>query len=319
MSSYERWEKEMRKIIVRFFCLFAFIVLWARASVSCCEAFADAQILPANLITIEKEAFFGDSSIVEMIIPEGAETVGEKAFAYSGLKCIYIPESVNTIKADAFLGCEELTFWCAADSYAQRFADKYGITWVDVSAYANVIEKYREYYKNGVKTEPGASAAGVSEISAFCNHIGYTYKDLNDDRIPELIIADCGSSKYGFADNMMLDLYTLVNNKAIGIAASRARDRYYLRTDNSIYNYGSCGAGHNIWSLHRLEKGKLRAVENVFNYYYIENDSYCYYYQQENITGFPEEGDIQLDKATFDAKCAEYESSVYLPPLALIA
>ena len=308
----------MRKIIVRFFCLFAFIVLWARASVSCCEAFADAQILPANLITIEKEAFFGDSSIVEMIIPEGAETVGEKAFAYSGLKCIYIPESVNTIKADAFLGCEGLTFWCAADSYAQRFADKYGITWVDVSAYANVIEKYREYYKNGVKTEPGASAAGVSEISAFCNHIGYTYKDLNDDRIPELIIADCGSSKYGFADNMMLDLYTLVNNKAIRITASGARSRNYLRTDSTILNSGSNGAGHSIWELRQLADGKLKPIEAIFNYYYLENEQYRYYYQTENVTGYPRESDSQLDKATFDAKRAEYESAVYLPPLVLI-
>ena len=65
-------------------------------------------ILPANLKTIEAEAFAG--SICEtVIVPEGCESIGARAFANcKNLTYIRIPTSVKTIAEDAFEGCGEV-------------------------------------------------------------------------------------------------------------------------------------------------------------------------------------------------------------------
>lgn len=54
---------------------------------------------------IGEEAFAGCTSLEEMIIPEGAETICPRAFAgCTGLKNVKIPDSVKTIAEDAFEG-----------------------------------------------------------------------------------------------------------------------------------------------------------------------------------------------------------------------
>ena len=58
--------------------------------------------LPAGLKIIEAEAFMGDSSIDEVVLPDGVEIIGSKAFANSSLKQIFLPSSVTYIAEDAF-------------------------------------------------------------------------------------------------------------------------------------------------------------------------------------------------------------------------
>ena len=54
---------------------------------------------------IGEEAFAGCTSLEEMIIPEGAETICPRAFAgCTNLKNVKIPDSVKTIAEDAFEG-----------------------------------------------------------------------------------------------------------------------------------------------------------------------------------------------------------------------
>ena len=48
----------------------------------CCSAATAAELkLPANLKTVEDEAFMGDQSLTAVVIPDGLETIGEGAFA----------------------------------------------------------------------------------------------------------------------------------------------------------------------------------------------------------------------------------------------
>ena len=78
--------------------------------------------LPAALEVIEEEAFYGDDSLEEVVIPYGATTIGPRAFAYSGLKRITIPDTVTEIAGDAFEGTDGLTIFAPASSYAYEFA-----------------------------------------------------------------------------------------------------------------------------------------------------------------------------------------------------
>ena len=83
--------------------LSACLILMLSLSVLC-AAQADVLTLPAGLKTIEEEAFYGDTSLSEVVLPEGLTTIGSKAFANSRVKWIYIPASVTSIADDAFEG-----------------------------------------------------------------------------------------------------------------------------------------------------------------------------------------------------------------------
>lgn len=95
-------------------------------------ASANAFRLPSQLDSVEEEAFYGDQSIEEAVIPEGATHIDKRAFAYSGLSRIVIPDSVNWIAEDAFDGLGTLTVVCPKGSYAYQYiSQREWITWVN--------------------------------------------------------------------------------------------------------------------------------------------------------------------------------------------
>lgn len=57
-----------------------------------------------------KHLFVGDKEVADLVIPEGAKTIGDYAFKnFKGLKSVVIPEGVTTIGVHAFSWCEGLT------------------------------------------------------------------------------------------------------------------------------------------------------------------------------------------------------------------
>ncbi len=68
----------------------------------CQSALAGVLTLPVGLKKIESEAFAGDQSLDEVILPEGVATIGAKAFAGSSLRKINLPASLTAIADDAF-------------------------------------------------------------------------------------------------------------------------------------------------------------------------------------------------------------------------
>ena len=87
--------------------------------------------LPADLKTIEAEAFAGDSFVCA-VIPDGCRAIGAGAFRNCAkLQFIEIPASVTSISATAFTGCgADLIIVTTSDSEAQRFAQSNDITCV---------------------------------------------------------------------------------------------------------------------------------------------------------------------------------------------
>lgn len=84
-------------------------------------------ILPAELTTIEEEAFAG-GSFEYVKLSENVSYIGTKAFANcSNLKHIYIPQTTNKIESNAFDGVSDLTIHGVSGSYAEEYANAHGI------------------------------------------------------------------------------------------------------------------------------------------------------------------------------------------------
>ena len=58
--------------------------------------------LPENLTTIEDGAFYFCSSLTEISLPKKLESIGDGAFAYTGLTTVKIPFATKSIGQQAF-------------------------------------------------------------------------------------------------------------------------------------------------------------------------------------------------------------------------
>ncbi|NMP38069.1 MAG: leucine-rich repeat protein [Clostridiales bacterium] len=79
-------------------------------------------------------AWFGNCSSLEtIIIPNSVTKIDESAFEIcTSLTSVFIPESVTEISSDSFFGCTALTIYGFAGSYAQSYANKYIIPFVEI-------------------------------------------------------------------------------------------------------------------------------------------------------------------------------------------
>ena len=93
------------------------------------EVFADTLTLPAALREIGEEAFYGDASLDEVVIPDGAETVGNGAFAYSSVSRVHFPDSVGEIADDAFTGADNAVIVSSSTAPARGYAEAHDIPW----------------------------------------------------------------------------------------------------------------------------------------------------------------------------------------------
>lgn len=87
-------------------------------------------ILPAGTVTVEEEAFFGNTSIENLVIPKNVESIGAKAFANcTNLKEVYLGKSEEIqIAGDAFDGCENLHFFVYPNTPGELYALSHGFT-----------------------------------------------------------------------------------------------------------------------------------------------------------------------------------------------
>ena len=81
------------------------------------------------VVAIGDKAFLNNRTVQSIMLPEGIETIGW--FAFSGcisLGAISVPSSVTSISYGAFENCPSaLTIFCPTGSYAQKYAQSYGI------------------------------------------------------------------------------------------------------------------------------------------------------------------------------------------------
>ena len=93
------------------------------------ESASDRRVLdlPANLATIEANAFEGTSAET-VILPEGCTFIGARAFAgCRDLEDVYIPTTLTSIAADAFANSPNVRFIIGNNPTAESYAKKHGI------------------------------------------------------------------------------------------------------------------------------------------------------------------------------------------------
>ena len=137
------------------------------------SSFADSVTLPSGLIEIKEEAFYQDISITEVTVPDGARTIGPRAFAYSGLQKIFLPESIETIDPTAFDGVPaDFTIYSPNSSYSHQYAIDHHLHWIDSSYNDFMLWMLEQYDVNGNGLFDVDEIAGITSIN--CDGKGFS-------------------------------------------------------------------------------------------------------------------------------------------------
>ena len=95
---------------------------------------------------LEMQAFAFDDNLKFCYIREGcAVELGWGAFQDTPMKTIVIPADVTKINANTFMGCNYLTVYCPAGSYAEQFCQENFIV-CDTANYETMVAYYEALY-----------------------------------------------------------------------------------------------------------------------------------------------------------------------------
>ncbi len=149
----------------------------------------------------------------------------------------------------------------------------------DKGAYEEIIRKYKEKMlapRDESWYEEDLLNVLVLRYYEELSEVGYAYKDLNNDQIPELLI---GLTAKEFADDgNFFDLYTMDQGKAVKITESWERSVNYLCESNLIHNSGSGGAMLSGASWYQVNAaGQLELVEAVLYDGYRDEENPWFY------------------------------------------
>ncbi len=92
----------------------------------------------SKLTKIGGSAFYYNSALTELVLPDGVTSLGNYSFGYcKKLTSVYLPDGVSSIYANAFNYCNEnLVLSVAHDSYAKNWAVTNGVAYVEREAKA---------------------------------------------------------------------------------------------------------------------------------------------------------------------------------------
>lgn len=130
-------------------------------------AYGEELVLSEGLTVIEEAAFAGDTSISSVVLPEGIQEIGPRAFAESSVTEINIPDGIERIAADAFEGAVyPLLIRANPDSYGVWYALANEVDFrADTVCRALVIgqgDYPNEYQLNGPPKDAAAMEAMLS-------------------------------------------------------------------------------------------------------------------------------------------------------------
>ena len=177
-----------------------------------------------------------------------------------------------------------------------------------VASYQSILSAYKAAYQYGGHTAQYAASYGLSQMISHSSHVGYAFKDLDKDGTPELFIAGIGADSA--AQSMVYDVYTLTGGVPARLAVSSEGNRFYLCTDNALFNSGSIDSNHSHYFIYRFSSNRLDSLEGYMSCFTgSANDGY--YYQRGTYSPYPREGDVQLSESSFRYRVQEREKTVF--------
>lgn len=190
-----------------------------------------------------------------------------------------------------------------------------------LNAYANVFDDYRKFISVGVEAyyDIGATFYTTTELqeykcngdpSGVCVHamsgndLGYYFKDINKDGIPELFIGCIYEKHGGFYSSCIGDMFTLQNGQPRRVLASSERCVYRLRTDNHISYHEWGGNGWYSDYLFQFTPDGLEVVNGI-NTSYSDVDKRVHYYLLDRMMlSEVNENGIDISKEEYDRQYA---------------
>ena len=157
------------------------------------------------------------------------------------------------------------------ESYDYTATDSYGDITMD-NTYDNndvlsLYDQILEPYHNDIGSEEStyASLIEFNRYNLELTNVGYTYLDINDNGVPELIIASIDTDGDNYINQLIFELYTIIDGQPNKIFHSSENSRYYYGDDNNIYNEGSDSANTAYYLLYRLnnEGTNIELVEGI--------------------------------------------------------
>ncbi len=141
------------------------------------------------------------------------------------------------------------------------------------AAYAGILsECYRLLTAPAGNTENPDELFGIYEAAKVlgvkaADTIGYVFRDLNEDTIPELLIGTFDKDAEAYTKNEIYAAYTYDGQKPVLLFAGWARNAYALTEDNTFYHHGSGGAAYSIFGEYAVsETGDFLCTNAYFTY-----------------------------------------------------
>ena len=140
----------------------------------------------------------------------------------------------------------------------------------DAEKYAAVLDKYYEALKEQ-QGEGKLLENGLSTLCTYCyegnamKNVGYALLDLTGDGEPELLIGAISGDDY--VENMVFDMYTIVDGTPVQLFVGRERNGYYICKEEAgvyiIENKASSGATQKVWHYFSIETDRLNIVQGI--------------------------------------------------------
>ena len=190
-----------------------------------------------------------------------------------------------------------------------------------VNYYSSIIEKYRIAKQASVNNPGAAYEYDVSEWIEYFDHVGYALKDLDENGVPELIVA--GISPTYDPGPVLFEVFTLENKTPVQLLVSWARSRNFLLPDNRIYNEGSGGASSSGFVLFQVSGTNLQFLEGYWSSNSTDFTGSTMYHTSSD-EGNPGFGNFDKYDYTMPAQEGfaigqQLRETSYLPELTLIA
>ena len=131
--------------------------------------------LPAALQVVDVEAFYGSSSIQQVILPEGITEIRARAFANSTLSEINLPDSLTFIDPSAFDGPDKVTVTANEGTYAYDWAVAYG--------YISLNLTIRSLSSNVSNATIGELITWTADVEGGTEEYNYQYTVYNGKNI----------------------------------------------------------------------------------------------------------------------------------------
>ena len=131
--------------------------------------------IPKGITSIESHVFENCTCLTSVTIPESVTSIGNYTFSScTELKKITISDNVTSIGDGTFNGCTNLVIYGKSGSYAEQYANDYGIPFIEIATYVSEVPatctsdgKQGYYSRYGRNYEDADCTIEIDDITAW--------------------------------------------------------------------------------------------------------------------------------------------------------